>query len=263
MGVSLRVIPCLDVDAGRVVKGVNFANLRDAGDPVELAARYGAEGADEVTFLDVSASASGRETMVDVVRRTAEQVFVPLTVGGGVRTTDDVERVAASRRGQGGRQHGGNRAAGADRRDRAAVREPGSGAVRRRASMRRTASPRLAGTRSRLTAVAAARESTRSSGRGAAPSSGRGRDPAQLDGRRRHHGRIRPRDDQGGARRGERTADRLRRRRDASRTSLRPPRPAPTPCSRRASSTLARSPSARSRTTCARPGSTSDDATTN
>ena len=90
MGVALRVIPCLDVDAGRVVKGVNFANLRDAGDPVELAARYGTEGADEVTFLDVSASASGRETMVDVVRRTADQVFVPLTVGGGIRTTDDV-----------------------------------------------------------------------------------------------------------------------------------------------------------------------------
>ena len=90
MGVAIRVIPCLDVDAGRVVKGVNFANLRDAGDPVELAARYGSEGADEVTFLDVSASASGRETIVDVVRRTADQVFVPLTVGGGVRTTDDV-----------------------------------------------------------------------------------------------------------------------------------------------------------------------------
>jgi len=90
MGVALRVIPCLDVDAGRVVKGVNFANLRDAGDPVELAARYGTEGADEVTFLDVSASASGKETMIDVVRRTAEQVFVPLTVGGGVRSTDDV-----------------------------------------------------------------------------------------------------------------------------------------------------------------------------
>jgi cyclase len=90
MGVAIRVIPCLDVDAGRVVKGVNFANLRDAGDPVELAARYGTEGADEVTFLDVSASASGRETIVDVVRRTADQVFVPLTVGGGVRTTDDV-----------------------------------------------------------------------------------------------------------------------------------------------------------------------------
>ena len=91
MGVAIRVIPCLDVDAGRVVKGVNFTNLRDAGDPVELAARYGAEGADEVTFLDVTASSAGRETMLDVVRRTAEQVFVPLTVGGGVRSSDDVD----------------------------------------------------------------------------------------------------------------------------------------------------------------------------
>ncbi len=91
MGVAVRVIPCLDVDAGRVVKGVNFANLRDAGDPVELAAQYGLEGADEVTFLDVTASSGGRETMYDVVKRTAEQVFVPLTVGGGVRTADDVD----------------------------------------------------------------------------------------------------------------------------------------------------------------------------
>lgn len=91
MGVAVRVIPCLDVDAGRVVKGVNFANLRDAGDPVELAARYGLEGADELTFLDVTASSGGRETMVDVVRRTAEQVFVPLTVGGGVRSAEDVD----------------------------------------------------------------------------------------------------------------------------------------------------------------------------
>lgn len=91
MGVAVRVIPCLDVDAGRVVKGVNFANLRDAGDPVELAAQYGLEGADEVTFLDVTASSGARETMYDVVKRTAEQVFVPLTVGGGVRNTDDVD----------------------------------------------------------------------------------------------------------------------------------------------------------------------------
>jgi cyclase len=81
----------LDVDAGRVVKGVNFAGLRDAGDPVELAARYDTEGADELTFLDISASSSGRETTYDVVRRTAEQVFIPLTVGGGVRTVDDVD----------------------------------------------------------------------------------------------------------------------------------------------------------------------------
>jgi cyclase len=93
MSVALRVIPCLDVDAGRVVKGVNFENLRDAGDPVELARRYDAEGADEVTFLDVSASSGDRETTYDVVRRTAEQVFVPLTVGGGVRSADDVDRL--------------------------------------------------------------------------------------------------------------------------------------------------------------------------
>lgn len=91
MSVAVRLIPCLDVDAGRVVKGVNFENLRDAGDPVELAARYGAEGADEVTFLDVTASSGGRETMVDVVGRTADQVFVPLTVGGGVRSPEDVD----------------------------------------------------------------------------------------------------------------------------------------------------------------------------
>jgi imidazole glycerol-phosphate synthase subunit HisF len=85
------VIPCLDVDAGRVVKGVNFVDLRDAGDPVELAAAYDAAGADELTFLDVTASSDGRGTMLDVVRRTAESVFIPLTVGGGVRTVADVD----------------------------------------------------------------------------------------------------------------------------------------------------------------------------
>ena len=91
MSVATRVIACLDVDAGRVVKGVNFANLRDAGDPVELARSYDAQGVDELTFLDVTASSGGRETTYDVVRRTAEQVFIPLTVGGGVRTVDDVD----------------------------------------------------------------------------------------------------------------------------------------------------------------------------
>jgi cyclase len=87
------VIPCLDVDGGRVVKGVNFRQLRDAGDPVELAAFYDAEGADELTFLDITASSGGRDTMYDVVRRTAEQVFIPLTVGGGVRSAADVDRL--------------------------------------------------------------------------------------------------------------------------------------------------------------------------
>ncbi len=91
MTVAVRVIPCLDVDAGRVVKGVNFVNLRDAGDPVELGAAYDAAGADELVFLDVTASSDGRSTMVDVVRRTADTVFIPLTVGGGIRTVSDVD----------------------------------------------------------------------------------------------------------------------------------------------------------------------------
>jgi cyclase len=93
MSVAVRVIPCLDVDAGRVVKGVNFQDLRDAGDPVELARRYDAEGADELTFLDITASSGERETTYDVVRRTAEQVFIPLTVGGGIRSVEDVDRL--------------------------------------------------------------------------------------------------------------------------------------------------------------------------
>ena len=91
MTVAVRVIPCLDVDAGRVVKGVNFVDLRDAGDPVELAAAYDEAGADELTFLDVTASSDDRGTMLDVVRRTAESVFIPLTVGGGVRSERDVD----------------------------------------------------------------------------------------------------------------------------------------------------------------------------
>jgi imidazole glycerol-phosphate synthase subunit HisF len=93
MSLAIRVIPCLDVDAGRVVKGVNFADLRDAGDPLELARAYDAAGADELTFLDVTASSGDRETTYDLVRRTAEQVFIPLTVGGGVRSVDDVDRL--------------------------------------------------------------------------------------------------------------------------------------------------------------------------
>lgn len=93
MAIAVRVIPCLDVHDGRVVKGVNFQNLRDAGDPVELAARYGEEGADELVFLDVSASSEGRDTTYDVVTRTAETVFIPLCVGGGVRGVADVDRL--------------------------------------------------------------------------------------------------------------------------------------------------------------------------
>ncbi|WP_022885121.1 imidazole glycerol phosphate synthase subunit HisF [Glaciibacter superstes] len=96
MSLSVRVIPCLDVAAGRVVKGVNFLNLRDAGDPVELAKRYYEQGADELTFLDVTATVDNRSTTYDVVRATAEQVFIPLTVGGGIRSVDDVARLQAS-----------------------------------------------------------------------------------------------------------------------------------------------------------------------
>ena len=91
-----RIIPCLDVTAGRVVKGVNFVNLKDAGDPVELAARYNEQGADELVFLDITASSDGRDTLVDVVRRTAREVFIPLTVGGGIRSVEDARRIIHS-----------------------------------------------------------------------------------------------------------------------------------------------------------------------
>ena len=100
-----RVIPCLDVTDGRVVKGTNFVDLRDAGDPVELAARYDAEGADELVFLDITASSDARDTMVDVVYRTAEQVFIPFTVGGGIRSVEDARRMLRAGRREGQRQH--------------------------------------------------------------------------------------------------------------------------------------------------------------
>ena len=93
MSLAVRVIPCLDVDGGRVVKGINFLDLRDAGDPVELARTYDAEGADELTFLDISASHEGRATTMEIVSRTAEEVFIPLTVGGGISSVDDVDRL--------------------------------------------------------------------------------------------------------------------------------------------------------------------------
>ncbi|MCO6455016.1 MAG: imidazole glycerol phosphate synthase subunit HisF [Pirellulaceae bacterium] len=96
MMLAKRVIPCLDVDRGRVVKGTNFLNLRDAGDPVAVAARYEQEGADELVFLDITASHEGRDIMIDVVRRTAEQVFMPLTVGGGIRTSEDIRRLLSA-----------------------------------------------------------------------------------------------------------------------------------------------------------------------
>lgn len=96
MGLAKRIIPCLDVDAGRVVKGVRFVDIRDAGDPVEIARRYDLQGADEITFLDITASSDGRDTMVEVVQAVAAQVFIPLTVGGGIREIDDVRRMLSA-----------------------------------------------------------------------------------------------------------------------------------------------------------------------
>ena len=96
-----RIIPCLDVDAGRVVKGTSFVNIRDAGDPAELAALYNREGGDELVFLDITASSDSRNTMVEVIERVSEQVFIPLTVGGGIRSVDDVRRMLRGRGRQG------------------------------------------------------------------------------------------------------------------------------------------------------------------
>ena len=125
---KVRVIPCLDVKDGRVVKGVNFVDLRDAGDPVEAASAYDAAGADELCFLDITASHENRGIMLDVVRRTAEDCFMPLTVGGGVRTVDDIRRRCCARRRQGVDQH---------RRGQPPRIRPGSGREIRRAVHRR------------------------------------------------------------------------------------------------------------------------------
>ncbi len=143
MGVAIRVIPCLDVDAGRVVKGINFEGLRDAGDPVELAHRYDRAGADELTFLDVTASSGNRETTFDVVARTAGEVFIPLTVGGGRARRGGGGQATALRRGQGLHQHRRRDPAGGDRRDHPALRIPGAGALRGRPAHppRRTCHP--------------------------------------------------------------------------------------------------------------------------
>ena len=155
-----RVIPCLDVTGGRVVKGINFVDLRDAGDPVELAARYDAEGADELVFLDITASSDGRDTIVDMVYRTAEQVFIPFTVGGGIRSVEDARRMLRAGADKVSVNTAAVAAAGADRRDRHRVRRPV------RACARSTPSARPGGSGSRCTCTVGARRpaSTRSSG---------------------------------------------------------------------------------------------------
>ena len=164
MSLAVRVIPCLDVDAGRVVKGVNFVDLRDAGDPVEMARVYDAEGADELTFLDITASSGDRATTYDVVRRTAESVFIPLTVGGGVRSADDVDKLLRAGADKVGRQHRRGRPARADRRDRRPLRQPGAGAVAWTPAAAATARSPTRASRSPPTAAAAAPAGTPSSG---------------------------------------------------------------------------------------------------
>ena len=129
-----RIIPCLDVTGGRVVKGVNFVNLRDAGDPVELAERYNGQGADELVFLDITASSDAREIMADVVARTARKVFIPLAVGGGIRSVADARAHPDVGRGQSQRQHRGGAASEADHRAEPGIRRAGRGAGDRRAA---------------------------------------------------------------------------------------------------------------------------------
>ena len=239
MTVAVRVIPCLDVDAGRVVKGVNFVDLRDAGDPVEMARTYDAEGADELVFLDITASSGDRETTYDVVRRTAEQVFIPLTVGGGVRTVDDVDRLLRA----GADKVGVNTAAVARPELVAEVADRFGAQVLVLSIDARRTLPGEPTTESGF-------EVTTHGGRrgtgidavavGAARRDGRSRrDPAQLDGRRRDQGRLRPGDDQCRARGRDRPGRSPPAAPAGSRTSPPPSRPAPTPCSPRASSTSA------------------------
>ena len=196
MSLAVRVIPCLDVDAGRVVKGINFQQLRDAGDPVELAKVYDAEGADELTFLDISASHEGRATTMEIVSRTAEQVFIPLTVGGGVTSVEDVDRLLR---------------AGADKVavNTAAIGRPelvaeiadrfGNQVLVLSVDARRAARHRLRlrGDHPRWPHLG--RAGRRRVGRPRRRARCR-RDPAQRDGRRRHRGRLRPRADPAGAR---------------------------------------------------------------
>ena len=249
-----RVIPCLDVDAGRVVKGTNFVGLRDAGDPVELAERYDAEGADELVFLDITASHEKRETIVELARRTADNVFIPFTIGGGIRSVEDAQAVLD---------------AGADKVsvNSAALARPGAA---------RPSSPTHFGAQCVVIAIDAKRDGRggwgvyvnggRSEGRGArrrllGARGGRARGgggAADQHGPRRHQRRLRHRADPGRRRRGPGPGDRLRRRRRArapQRGDRR--RAAPTPSSAPRSSTTAPTASATPRRTSPPPASRS------
>ena len=235
-----RVIPCMDVDAGRVVKGTRFIDIRDAGDPVELAAFYDREGADELVFLDITATSDKRATVVELARRAADEVFVPFTIGGGMREVADAQAVLD---------------AGADKVsvNSAAVARPElvgelarrlRRAVRRAGHRRQAAAGRLGGLRRRR----AHADGPRRGGVGARGRRARGGgDPAHLDGPRRHQGRLRPRADAGDRRGGGRPGHRVGRRRGSPSTWSTGLEAAPTPRSRPRSSTTASTPSRRSR----------------
>ena len=206
-----RIIPCLDVKAGRVVKGVQFVDLVDAGDPVEIAERYDAAGADELCFLDITASHEERPIILDVVARTAERCFMPLTVGGGVRTVDDVPGAPQRRRRQGVDQHGGGRRIPTF--VRAASDRFGAQCVVVAIDARRRVAGDPVG---RLGGVHARRPQADRPRRGrvggAHGGGGRGRDPAHQHGSRRHQGGLRPRADARGGRCRRHPGDRVGRR---------------------------------------------------
>ena len=247
MGLAKRIIPCLDVTAGRVVKGINFVGLRDAGDPVEIARRYDEQGADELTFLDITASSDGRDLIVRIIEAVAAQVFIPLTVGGGVRSVEDVRRLLNA----GADKVSINTAAvqnpqlvnGRDRRYGSqcivvavdAKRVPGSGAAALGGVHPRRAQP----------------DRARCAGMGPQDGSrGRRRDPAHQHGPRRHPQRLRSRADARVLRRALDPGDRQRRRGQPRPPGRRHPRKAaPTRCSPRASFTTASTPCARPRST--------------
>ena len=205
-----RVIPCLDVDAGRVVKGTNFVGLRDAGDPVELAERYDREGADELVFLDITASHERRDTITELARRTADNVFIPFVIGGGIRSVADAQAVLDAGRRQGLGQLGGARPPGADRRARRRLRRPVRGGRDRRPARRRG----LRRLRQRRAHRGRGSRGRRLGARGDRARGGGG--AAHEHGPRRHHRRLRPGADPRGRRRGRGPGDRLGRRRRAA-----------------------------------------------
>ena len=219
---KVRVIPCLDVKDGRVVKGVNFVNLRDAGDPVEAAIAYDAAGADELCFLDITASHENRDTIFDVVTRTAEACFMPLTVGGGVRTVEDIRKLLACGADKVVDQHRGG--------DPPRLRQGGGGEVRRpvhRGGDRRQEGVE-AGRAGPLGDLHPRRPQSDRARRGRLCARGgvarRRRNPAHLDGPRRHPVGLRHRADPGGRRRRAGAGDRLRRRRQSRPSGRRHPR---------------------------------------